>query len=288
MKSIKTAFRTLICRILQPFAHDPLDREELVDMLNEASDRDLLDEDSSKMIQGVLKVTDLTVRDVMVPRSKMAVLHENMRLQAALPLISQSGHSRLPVVGENKDQVIGILMAKDVLSLFQKEDHPDPEISELIRPATLIPEGKRLDILLKEFRTKRYHMAIVVDEYGSTAGLITIEDVLEQIVGDIEDEYDHSETSFNIRETKPDTFLVRAQTTIAEFNEVLHTDFPDDESDTIGGLILDELSHMPKRGETVNLEEFTVKIINTTKRQLKLLEFKRRVVGADEAEEQDD
>lgn len=273
MKSIKNRLKALTSRITQPFAHDPQDKEELVDMLNEASDRELLDADSTKMIKGVLNVTDLTVRDVMVPRSKMVVLNENMRLQTALPIISQSGHSRLPVVADSKERVIGILLAKDVLALFEKEDKPNPEIAELIRPATLIPEGKRLDILLKDFRTKRYHMAVVVDEYGSTAGLITIEDVLEQIVGDIEDEYDHSESSFNIRQSKADTYIVRAQTTITEFNDVLNTNFSNDEFDTIGGLVLDELSHMPKRGETITLEPFAVKVINTTKRQLKLLEF---------------
>jgi magnesium and cobalt transporter len=262
-----------ISRIIQILTPDPKDKEELVDILNEASDRDLLDTDSSKMIQGVLNVTDMHVRDVMIPRSKMVVLHDKMKLQVALPIMIQSAHSRFPVIGESKDHVIGILLAKDVLQVLQKNSKQDIEIGKLARPPVLIPEGKRLDTLLKEFRTKRYHMAIVVDEYGCASGLVTIEDVLEQIVGDIEDEYDHSETSSNIRQVDLKRFQVKAQTSIHELNATLSTNFSNEEFDTVGGLVLDTLSHMPKRGETVTVGEFSVKILNAGKRRIELVEF---------------
>lgn len=264
-----------LTRIAHAFSPDPQDKEELVDILNEASDRDVLDTDSSKMIQGVLSVTDTYVRDIMIPRSQMVVLHDKMKLQVALPIITQSAHSRFPVIDDSKDHVVGILLAKDVLTLFEKNNQEDPEIGELIRPPVLIPESKRLDALLKEFRTKRYHMAIVVDEYGCTSGLVTIEDVLEQIVGDIEDEYDHDDVSTNIQQTTIDSFRVKAQTPIDELNETLNCNFSDEEFDTAGGLVLDTLSHMPKNGEAVTIGAFNVKILKTGERKIELLEFSR-------------
>jgi magnesium and cobalt transporter len=263
-----------LSRLIQLFSPEPQDKEELVGILNEASDRDLLDTASSKMIKGVLNVTELFVRDVMVPRSKMVVLSEKMKLDAALPIITESTHSRFPVVGESKDQVLGILLAKDLLSLFEKNERPNPEISELTRPPILVPEGKRLDALLKEFRTKRYHMAIVVDEYGTPSGLVTIEDVLEEIVGDIEDEYDHNEASMNIQQTSIDTFRIKAQTPIEELNSTLNTQFSDEEFDTVGGLVLDTLCHLPKVGQTITIDLFEVKILKTSQRRIELLEFK--------------
>ena len=275
MNRPKTTRNSWLSRIIQVFSPDPQDKEELVDILNEASDRDVLDTDSSKMIQGVLNVTDMHVRDVMIPRSQMVVLNEKMKLQVALPIMTQSSHSRFPVIGESKDHVIGILLAKDVLTLFEKNGKHDPEIGELTRPPVLIPEGKRLDTLLKEFRTKRYHMAIVVDEYGCASGLVTIEDVLEEIVGDIEDEFDHSEASSNIRQTNINSFRVKAITTIQELNATLDTNFSNEEFDTVGGMVLDTLSHMPKRGQTVEVGPFKVKIIQASQRRIELLEFKR-------------
>lgn len=264
--------------LLSFFSSEPQDKEELVDILDEASDRDLLDTDSSKMIKGVLKVAELSVGDVMVPRSKMVALSESMKLQVALPIITQSAHSRFPVMSDSKESVVGILLAKDILTLMGNGGHPlSGEIVNLVRPAMLIPQSKRLDTLLKEFRTKRYHMAIVVDEYGSIAGLITIEDVLEQIVGDIEDEYDLQESSANIQQITIDTFQIKAQTSINELNATLDTDFSDDEFDTVGGLVLDVLSHMPKPGETVKIAGFEVKILKTSKRRVELLEFKRQL-----------
>lgn len=272
----KPTSNTWLSRLIQLFNPEPQDKEELVGILNVASNRDLLDTASSKMIQGVLNVTELFVRDVMVPRSKMVLLNEKMTLQAALPIITESTHSRFPVVGESKDQIIGILLAKDLLSLFEKTIRPNPEIGELIRTPILVPEGKRLDALLKEFRTKRYHMAIVVDEYGTPSGLVTIEDVLEQIVGNIEDEYDHDNAPMNIQPINNDTFRIKAQTPIKELNATLHTQFSDEEFDTVGGLVLDTLCHLPKVGETITIDLFQVKILKTSQRCIELLEFKRK------------
>jgi magnesium and cobalt transporter len=264
-----------LSRVIQTFSPEPQDKEELVDILNEASDRDVLDTDSSKMIKGVLNVAELCVRDVMVPRSKIVALNESMKLQIALPIMTQSAHSRFPVISDSKEHIVGILLAKDVLSLLEKRNQQDPEIGTLVRPPILVPESKRLDALLKEFRTKRYHMAIVVDEYGGTAGLVTIEDVLEQIVGDIEDEYDHDNDAANIQQLAIDTFQVKAQTSIDELNSTLNTHFSDEEFDTAGGLALDALSHMPKEGQSIDIPGFRIKILKAGRRRIELLEFRR-------------
>lgn len=264
-----------LSKLTQAFSSEPQDKSELVDILNEASDRDVLDTDSSKMMKGVLRFAEQNVGDVMVPRSKMVVLNESMKLQVALPIITQSAHSRFPVISENKEKILGILLAKDILGLFEKDLKSNPDIGTLVRSPILVPESKRLSQLLKEFRTKRYHMAIVVDEYGGIAGLVTIEDVLEQIVGDIEDEYDHEDKYANIHQTGIDTFQVKAQTPIDELNKTLDTHFSDEEFDTAGGLVLDALSHMPKIGETTRIPGFIVKIVKTTRRRIDLLEFQR-------------
>ena len=275
MKTKSTGKPSWFAQLKQLFSPEPQDKEELVDILNEASDRELLDTESSQMIQGVLKVTEMHVRDVMIPRSQMVALDEHMKLKVALPIITQSAHSRFPVIGESKDHILGILLAKDLLPIAGDPEKQNSTIANIVRTAVFIPESMRLDTLLKEFRTKRNHMAIVVDEYGCTAGLVTIEDVLELIVGDIEDEFDCDETAIHIRQTDTHRFVVMALTPIEEFNEVLGVQFCDDEFDTIGGLVLNELSHMPKRGEIATLAGFKIKILGASSRRIELLEFTR-------------
>lgn len=266
----KTSWLGKLANVLTP---EPQDKGELVDILKEASVRQLLDPDSYKMIQGVLKVSEMHVRDIMIPRSKMVVIESDMRTQVALPIIIQSAHSRFPVIGESKDQVLGILMAKDLLKTV-KDGQVHATIKDLTRDAVFIPESKRLDTLLKDFRTKRYHMAIVVDEYGCVAGLVTIEDVLEQIVGDIEDEYDHSHDSRAIKELGNGQFEVKALTPIDEFNEYFSATFSDEEFDTIGGLVLHRLAHMPKPGEKVRFGGFEFEVLIASNRRIELLRAK--------------
>jgi magnesium and cobalt transporter len=222
------------------------------------------------MLEGVLEVSEMQVRDITVPRSQMVVIQREDRPEKILAVVIESGHSRFPVIGEDKDDIVGILLAKDLLRFFVQGDGQHFDIRECLRPAVFIPESKRLSVLLQEFRNNHNHMAIVVDEYGGVSGLVTIEDVLEQIVGDIGDEYDVDEGD-GIRKEGERTFSVPALTRIDEFNEVFGTRLLDDEYDTIGGLVLHELGHMPRRGETVEIGGLELKVIRADRRRIDTL-----------------
>jgi magnesium and cobalt transporter len=257
-------------RLQQQMSGEPQDREALLDDLREASERGLLDADALEMLEGVIAVGDLQVRDIMVPRSQMTVVARDDGTERLLPVVVESGHSRFPVIGEDRDQVIGILLAKDLLRYYAENETGDFDIREVIRPAVFVPESKRLNVLLKEFRKNRHHMAIVVDEYGGVAGLVTIEDVIEQIVGDIADEYDVEEDQ-PIRRDGERQFTVRALARIAEFNEYFGTPFSAEEFDTIGGLVAHAFGRVPRRGDSVRLGELEFRVLRADRRRIELL-----------------
>jgi magnesium and cobalt transporter len=261
---------TLLERLSAFIMREPEDREQLIEVLHSAHERNLLDSDALAMIEGVLQVSELQARDIMVPRSQMDVIDISESPDKFIPFVIHTAHSRFPVTSGNKDDVIGILLAKDLLRYYAGEEEFD--VREMLRPAVFIPESKPLNVLLKEFRKNRNHIAIVVDEYGGVAGLVTIEDVLEQIVGDIEDEYDFDEEEDNIVQDKSGQYRVKAVTEIDDFNDKFGTDFSDQEFDTIGGLVLKRFGRVPKRGEQVTMEGLTFKVIRADSRRLHLLE----------------
>lgn len=254
---------------------EPKDREQLVTVLREAQGNDIIDHDALAMIEGVLQVAEMQVRDVMIPRAQMIVVQRDMSMQEVLPIVVDSAHSRYPVVGENLDEVIGILLAKDLLPYFQLGTEEKFSLRDILRPAAFIPESKRLNVLLKEFRSSRNHIAIVVDEYGGVAGMVTIEDVLEQIVGEIEDEHDYEDDIY-IMEHSANQATLKAITPIEDFNEHFGSDFSDEEFDTIGGLIMNALGHLPKRGEKVRLGGFIFKILRADARRVHLIHVTRQ------------
>jgi magnesium and cobalt transporter len=257
-------------RLQQQMSGEPQDRDALLEDLREATERGLLDAEALEMLEGVIAVGDLQVRDIMVPRSQMTVVARDDGIDKLLPAVIESGHSRFPVIGEDRDQVIGILLAKDLLRHYAENASGDFDIREVIRPAVIVPESKRLNVLLKEFRKNRHHMAIVVDEYGGVAGLVTIEDVIEQIVGDIADEYDVEEDQ-SIRRDGERQFTVRALTRIAEFNEYFGVRFSDEEFDTVGGLVAHAFGRVPRRGDSVRLEDFEFRVLRADRRRIDLL-----------------
>jgi magnesium and cobalt transporter len=263
--------RTWLEKLGQALAGEPRDRNELVEILRDATERHLLDPNSLGMIEGVLQVPELRVRDIMIPRSQMIVIEQDMPLDQILPILITTVHSRFPVIGENKDEVLGILLAKDLLAYAFGNSKKPFNIREVLRSAVFVPESKRLDVLLQEFRRNRNHMAVVVDEYGGVTGLVTIEDVLEQIVGDIEDEYDTDDVQ-QIKKYNENTFAVKALTPIDEFNEFFNAELETKEVDTVGGLIIREFGHLPKRGETVEINGFRFKILRADNRRLHLLQ----------------
>ena len=268
--------RSWIGRLAHILNVDPKDRDELVAVLRDAQDKNIIDVDALAMIEGVLQVTEMQVRDVMLPRSQMIVLERDMSLQEVLPLVVDAAHSRYPVVGDKRGEVIGILLAKDLLPYFQLGSEEKFNLRDILRSPTFIPESKRLNVLLKEFRASRNHMAIVVDEYGGVAGMITIEDVLEQIVGEIEDEHDYEDDIY-IMEHSSEKSTVKAITPIDEFNEHFATEFVSDEFDTIGGLITNSLGHLPKRGETSSLGGYEFTVLRADSRRVYLLEVKKLI-----------
>jgi magnesium and cobalt transporter len=257
-------------RMMDSLTGEPRDLEQLAEVLIDARDRGLIDADVLAMLEGVLQVSEIQVRDVMVPRSQMVVVHRDDPPEKILPVVIESGHSRFPVVGEDRDEVAGILLAKDLLRYFAEGGKGQFDIRECVRPAVFIPESKRLNVLLKEFRVSHNHMAIVVDEYGGVSGLLTIEDVLEQIVGDIGDEYDVDEGE-GIRKEAERVFAVPALTRIEEFNGTFGTRFSDEEFDTIGGLILHELGRMPRRGEAIEIGGLELKVVRADRRRIETL-----------------
>ena len=273
---------SLLERLGALLMREPGDREQLVALLHSAYQHNLLDADALSMIEGVLQFSELQARDIMVPRSQMEVIDVKEPPDRFIPLVIQTGHSRFPVIGENKDDVIGILLAKDLLRYYAGEE--EFNVRDMLRPAVFIPESKRLNVLLKEFRANRNHMAIVVDEYGGVSGLLTIEDVIEQIVGEIEDEHDFDEEEDNIVQDKPGHYRVKALTEIADFNAVVGTKFSDASFDTVGGLVISHFGHLPKRGEQIRIENLLVRVLRADSRRLHLLEIERILETPSEAD----
>ena len=257
----------LLGRIAQAFSSEPRSREDLRQVLTHARENDIIDEDAQSIIEGAMQVSGMQARDIMVPRPQMAVIKAASGLDEILPQIIRSKHSRYPVIGESPDDVLGILLAKDLLPQILEANRDDFDVRRLLRQSVVVPESKRLNVLLREFRENRNHMAIVIDEYGGVAGLVTIEDVLEEIVGEIEDETDEAEDQF-IRRTGEDDFVVRALTPIDAFNEYFDAEFSDEEFDTIGGLVMHAFGHMPARNEVTHIDGFQFKVINADQRKI--------------------
>ena len=251
---------------------EPEDREQLIELLHSAYQRQLLDADALSIIEGALQMSELQARDVMVPRAQMDVIDIADSPETFVPYVIETAHSRFPVIDGTKDKVLGILLAKDLLRYYAGEEF---DVREMLRPAVFIPESKRLNVLLKEFRQTRNHIAIVVDEYGGVAGLVTIEDVLEQIVGDIEDEYDFDETEDNIVAQSNGRFRVKAQTEIEDFNEHFGTSFSDADVDTVGGLVVGAFERVPKRGEETSIGGMRFRVLRADSRRVHLLLVER-------------
>ncbi|HEB95889.1 MAG TPA: CBS domain-containing protein [Sedimenticola thiotaurini] len=265
--------RRWLKRLLRRFGGDgPDNREELLRLLRSARRRALLDSDALSMIEGVLQVSELRVRDIMIPRAHMVVIDRDDPMEKFMPVVVESAHSRFPVIGEDRGEVVGLLLAKDLLAYCGGGSRRF-DMRDVLRAAVFVPESKRLNVLLKEFRTSRNHMAIVVDEYGAAAGLVTIEDVLEQIVGEIEDEYDFDEDVAILKRSERE-FTAKGHTTIDDFNDYFGTDFPDDEFDTIAGLVSHALGHLPQRGETVDIGRFRFKVLRADSRRIHLLSIR--------------
>ncbi len=268
----------LLDRLSALLLREPEDREQLIELLHSAYERHLIDSDALSIIEGALAMSEMAVRDVMVPRAQMDMIDIEDPPESFIPFVLETAHSRFPVFEGERDKVLGILLAKDVLRFYAEENF---DVREMLRPAVFVPESKRLNMLLRDFRANRNHMAVVVDEYGGVAGLVTIEDVLEQIVGDIDDEYDYDEDEDNIVEERPGRYRVKAQTEIADFNEMLLADLPLDEVDTIGGLVVRALGRVPKRGEKVNVGGFQFQVLRADSRRIHTL-LVQRVLSADD------
>ena len=261
----KPFFQSLFGRFFQG---ELKNREELVEVIRDSEQNDLIDQNTREMIEGVMEIAELRVRDIMIPRSQIIFIEDQQDLNTCLNTIIESAHSRFPVIADSddRDNIVGILHAKDLLK-FLREDAEEFDLSSLLRPVVIVPESKRVDRMLKDFRSERFHMAIVVDEFGAVSGLVTIEDILEQIVGDIEDEFDEEEVA-DIRQLSRHTYAVRALTDIDDFNAQFNTDFDDEEVDTIGGLIMQTFGYLPKRGEEITLKNLQFKVTSADSRRL--------------------
>ena len=259
---------SLLERLSSLLLREPEDREQLIGLLHSAFERRLLDAEALSMIEGVLQVSETQVRDVMIPRSQMDMLDVTESPGKFIPFVIETAHSRFPVFEDNRDNVIGILLAKDLLRFYAEEEF---DVREMLRPAVFVPEAKRLNVLLKEFRANRNHIAIVVDEYGGVSGLVTIEDVIEQIVGDIEDEYDFDETEDNILADRSGRYRVKAGTEIPDFNNYFNTSFSDEDYDTVGGLVVGHFGRLPKRGEAISIEGFNFQVLRADSRKVHAL-----------------
>ena len=256
-------------KLAQAFAQEPKTRKELFELLREANRNKLLDNDALAIVEGAIQVADLQVRDIMIPRSQMISIKACQTPEEFLPAIIDAAHSRYPVIGENNDEVLGILLAKDLLPLILKKPGKF-DLRSMLRPCNFVPESKRLNVLLKEFRANHNHMAVVIDEYGGVAGLVTIEDVLEQIVGDIEDEHDVEEDSY-IRPLPTGDYIVKALTPVDDFNDFFNSGFSEDEFDTIGGVVMSAFGHLPKRNEIIEVDRMRFRVLNADSRRLHLL-----------------
>jgi magnesium and cobalt transporter len=263
--------RSWLERVSHLFSTEPANLNELMEMLRDAAERKLIDADALNIIFGAVAVSDMQVRDIMIPRAQLVTVRASSSPREFLPTIIESGHSRFPVIGEDVDDVRGILHAKDMLPLAQHQNWDDFDIKDCMRTAPVVPESKRLNVLLQEFRANRNHMAVVIDEYGHVSGAVTIEDVLEQIVGEIEDEYDVDEAGM-IKEIAPRVFNIKAVTAIEDFNAYFGTHLSDEDVDTIGGLVLKELGHLPTRGESAQVHGFEFRILNADSRRIRLLQ----------------
>ena len=279
MESDSSLKPSLLERISHWLMREPEDREQLIELLHGAYENSLMDADALSMIEGVLQVSEMRVGEIMIPRAQMDVVDINDPPEAFIPFVIETAHSRFPVIDRDRDSVIGILLAKDLLRHYAEED---ADIRGMLRPAVFIPESKRLNVLLKEFRSNRNHIAIVVDEYGGVAGLVTIEDVLEQIVGEIEDEYDFDETEDNIIREQDGAFRVKAATEIDDFNQTLGAHFSDDEFDTVGGRVVSRFGHLPKRGESVGFNGLNFTVLRADSRRLHTLRVSRLTPREDE------
>ncbi|WP_273746484.1 CNNM family magnesium/cobalt transport protein CorC [Morganella morganii] len=256
----------------QLFHGEPKSREDLVEVIRDSEQNALIDPDTRDMLEGVMDISDQRVRDIMIPRSQIVTLKRNQTLDECLDVIIDSAHSRFPVISEDKDHIEGLLMAKDLLP-FMRSDSEEFSIDKVLRQAVVVPESKRVDRLLKEFRSQRYHMAIVIDEFGGVSGLVTIEDILELIVGEIEDEYD-DEDDVNIRQLSLHSYSVRALTQIEDFNDAFGTRFSDEEVDTVGGLVMQAFGHLPTRGETIEIDNYLFKVAMADSRKIIQLHVK--------------
>ena len=277
----ETAKPSLLERLSSLLLREPEDREQLIELLHHAFERKLLDAEALSMIEGVLQVSETQVRDVMIPRSQMDMIDVAEHPEKFIPFVIEKAHSRFPVFEDNRDNVIGILLAKDLLRFYAEEEF---NMREMLRPAVFVPEAKRLNVLLKEFRANRNHIAIVVDEYGGVSGLVTIEDVIEQIVGDIEDEYDFDETEDNILVDRSGRYRVKAVTEIADFNERFGTHFSDEDYDTVGGLVVGRFGRLPKRGESINIEGYAFQVLRADSRKIHSLLVEKPAAGPESQE----
>ncbi|MDC9596360.1 CNNM family magnesium/cobalt transport protein CorC [Xenorhabdus anantnagensis] len=250
----------------QLFHGEPRNRDDLVELIRDSEQNDLIDPDTREMLEGVMDIADQRVRDIMIPRSQIVTLKRNQSLDECLDVIIDSAHSRFPVISEDKDHIEGILMAKDLLPFMRTNAEPF-SIDKVLRQAVVVPESKRVDRLLKEFRSQRYHMAIVIDEFGGVSGLVTIEDILELIVGEIEDEYDDDDDN-DVRALSRHSYSVRALTQIEDFNDIFGTNFSDEEVDTIGGLVMQAFGHLPSRGESITIDGYLFKVAMSDSRKI--------------------
>ena len=265
----------LLERLSTMLLREPEDREQLIVLLHSAYERNLLDADALSMMEGVMQVAEQQVHEIMIPRAQMDVIDISQPPEKFIPFVIETAHSRFPVIDGDKDNIVGILLAKDLLRYYAGEEF---NVRDMLRPAVFVPESKRLNVLLRDFRSNRNHIALVVDEYGGVCGMVTIEDVLEQIVGDIEDEYDFDEDEDNIIPDGSGNWRVKASTEIADFNEALNTDFSDEECDTIGGLVLKAAGQLPKRGDRITIDDLTFTVLRADSRRLYSLLVKRKPV----------
>ena len=262
--------RSWLERITQAFVHEPRNREELLEVLQDAHENHLLDRQALSIVEGAIQVADLQARDIMVPRSQMVSIRADQSPREFLPMIIEAAHSRYPVIGEGPDDVLGILLAKDLVPMMLQQPDQPFDLRSVLRPVTFVPESKRLNVLLREFRSTRNHMALVIDEYGGVAGLVTIEDVLEQIVGDIEDEHDVEEDSY-IKPLPSGDFIVKAQTPLDSFNEFFESEFPEETFENVGGLVVNAFGHLPKRNEVTEIGGYRFRILTADSQNVHLL-----------------
>lgn len=266
--------KSWLARLAALIGFEPKSRDELMTVLHEAEDRELISAETLGMIERIFHVSEMQIREVMVPKAQMVVIYKEATLDTILNTVIESGHSRFPIIDPNDNNIIGMLLAKDLLTFCVAKETSEFNLKSLMRPAVFTPQSKRIDVLLREFRINRNHIAVVLDEYSHVAGIVTIEDLLEQIVGEIEDEYDVDEEDSQIKKHNDQSYVVKANTVIEEFNDYFKSNFNDDAFDTIGGLVLQAFGHLPKRGENVKFGGFRFKVLNADHRRIYLLDVK--------------